>query len=219
MRLGINMPYMHPNGSHPTVEDVRARAKLIEDVGFDGIGPQGIPRATQLRANHKVGLVFTELETRRRLRVNGVLTEADESGFRLSVAEAYPNCPKYIQRRHLAAVDAEQVAGNIARAVRGAEGDRVGRRRVGSDAVRHARQGANPTINRTAGRATGRGIAPNAWAAGSAGCGCRPSPRRRPGRRKCRADRHGPGARRARREPLPAVRRFRPRECPPCTAT
>ncbi len=37
MRLGINMPYMQPDGTHPTVEDVRARAKLIEDVGFDGI--------------------------------------------------------------------------------------------------------------------------------------------------------------------------------------
>ena len=37
MRLGINMPYMQPDGTHPTVDDVRARAKLIEDVGFDGI--------------------------------------------------------------------------------------------------------------------------------------------------------------------------------------
>jgi alkanesulfonate monooxygenase SsuD/methylene tetrahydromethanopterin reductase-like flavin-dependent oxidoreductase (luciferase family) len=37
MRLGINMPYMQPDGTHPTIEDVRARAKLIEDVGFDGI--------------------------------------------------------------------------------------------------------------------------------------------------------------------------------------
>lgn len=37
MRLGINMPYMQPDGTHPTIEHVRARAKLIEDVGFDGI--------------------------------------------------------------------------------------------------------------------------------------------------------------------------------------
>ena len=37
MRLGINMPYMQPDGTHPTLNDVRARAKLIEEVGFDGI--------------------------------------------------------------------------------------------------------------------------------------------------------------------------------------
>lgn len=37
MRLGINMPFMQPDGTHPTVDHVRARAKLIEDIGFDGI--------------------------------------------------------------------------------------------------------------------------------------------------------------------------------------
>ena len=37
MRLGINMPYMQPDGTHPTSADVVARAKLIEDAGFDGI--------------------------------------------------------------------------------------------------------------------------------------------------------------------------------------
>lgn len=37
MRLGINMPYMQPDGTHPTIADVRRRASLIEDIGFDGI--------------------------------------------------------------------------------------------------------------------------------------------------------------------------------------
>jgi len=37
MRLGMALPYQQPDGSAPSVTDVMARAKLIEDVGFDGI--------------------------------------------------------------------------------------------------------------------------------------------------------------------------------------
>lgn len=47
-----------------------------------------------------VGLLFIDLGNRRRLRVNGA---ARRDGDRLvvDVHEAYPNCPKYIQRRAL----------------------------------------------------------------------------------------------------------------------
>lgn len=44
-----------------------------------------------------VGLLAIDLPSRRRLRVNGVAM----TGGRISVREAYPNCPKYIQRRAL----------------------------------------------------------------------------------------------------------------------
>jgi alkanesulfonate monooxygenase SsuD/methylene tetrahydromethanopterin reductase-like flavin-dependent oxidoreductase (luciferase family) len=37
MRLGINLPYRRADGTAPTVHELMARAKLIEDLGFDGI--------------------------------------------------------------------------------------------------------------------------------------------------------------------------------------
>jgi hypothetical protein len=48
-----------------------------------------------------MGLLAIELATRRRLRVNGTLERVDQDGLVLAVREAYPNCPKYIQRRTL----------------------------------------------------------------------------------------------------------------------
>ena len=52
----------------------------------------------------RIGMLAIELATRRRLRVNGNLRRADDETLRLEVIEAYPNCPKYIQRRHIAQV-------------------------------------------------------------------------------------------------------------------
>ncbi len=48
-----------------------------------------------------VGMLFIELGSRRRYRVNGELQAITPGGLDVSVREAYPNCPKYIQRRHL----------------------------------------------------------------------------------------------------------------------
>jgi predicted pyridoxine 5'-phosphate oxidase superfamily flavin-nucleotide-binding protein len=58
-----------------------------------------------LRAGVPLGLLFIDLGSRRRYRVNGVLREIDEGGFEVAVREAFPNCPKYIQRRQLRALD------------------------------------------------------------------------------------------------------------------
>jgi uncharacterized protein len=38
---------------------------------------------------------------RRRVRINGVLTESDNAGLTLDVDQAYGNCPQYIQPRHI----------------------------------------------------------------------------------------------------------------------
>lgn len=37
MRLGINLPYRKADGGAPTAQEVMTRARLIEEVGFDGI--------------------------------------------------------------------------------------------------------------------------------------------------------------------------------------
>jgi predicted pyridoxine 5'-phosphate oxidase superfamily flavin-nucleotide-binding protein len=59
------------------------------------------PTWSNLRVGVDVGLLAIELGSRRRLRVNGVVRSLDGERVEVSVREAYPNCPKYIQRRHL----------------------------------------------------------------------------------------------------------------------
>jgi len=49
----------------------------------------------------QVGLLAIELNTRRRFRVNGRISRIDDSTYQMTVKQAYPNCPKYIQRRSL----------------------------------------------------------------------------------------------------------------------
>ncbi len=56
-----------------------------------------------IRKCPKVGMLFIELATRRRLRVNGIVSISDEN-IHVSVEQAYPNCPKYIQRREIEVV-------------------------------------------------------------------------------------------------------------------
>ena len=48
----------------------------------------------------KVGLLFIELSSRRRFRVNGSIRIENEN-LVVDVDQAYPNCPKYIQQRHV----------------------------------------------------------------------------------------------------------------------
>ena len=51
--------------------------------------------------NPQVGLLAIELDTRRRFRINGIIRKISQSSFVIEVEQAYPNCPKYIQRRSL----------------------------------------------------------------------------------------------------------------------
>lgn len=59
------------------------------------------PMWSNLRVGAEVGLLAIELATRRRLRINGVVRELDAHRIDVTVRQAYPNCPKYIQRRQL----------------------------------------------------------------------------------------------------------------------
>lgn len=65
---------------------------------------------SRLCAGSDVGLLAIEFGSRRRLRINGFVTELHDRRIEVSVREAYPNCPKYVQRRHLSeAHDARRV--------------------------------------------------------------------------------------------------------------
>ena len=75
------------------------------------------PLAVSLAGHAQVGALAIDLATRRRMRVNGPAAVV-ESGLRITVEQAYPNCPKYIQRREpveesavSASAGAEELAG------------------------------------------------------------------------------------------------------------
>ena len=61
--------------------------------------PQDIA-LTNLANTGQVGMLFIELATRRRIRINGTASHEGDL-LTVQVQEAYPNCPKYIQRRVL----------------------------------------------------------------------------------------------------------------------
>ncbi|PSL29257.1 pyridoxamine 5'-phosphate oxidase family protein [Dyadobacter jiangsuensis] len=86
------------------------------------------PQAVQLHTEHlvsaendifwsnvaghpSVGLLFIELATRRRLKVNGpVMFAPDGTGLQVHVQECFPLCPRYIQRREVAVTAATRQA-------------------------------------------------------------------------------------------------------------
>lgn len=69
-----------------------------------------------LKENPELGALVMDFSHRRRFRINGP-AEVDEAGIHLGVREAYGNCPKFIQRRVIHAmnpfeeVEAEQSSG------------------------------------------------------------------------------------------------------------
>lgn len=59
------------------------------------------PMWANLRRDSRIGVLFIEPASRRRYRINGRVAEPDADGLIVDVAEALPNCPKYITRRTL----------------------------------------------------------------------------------------------------------------------
>ena len=69
------------------------------------------PLASALAPGSAIGLLVIELATRRRVRINGVVLENDETGLTLSAGEVFGNCPKYIQARKVRAVASGRTVG------------------------------------------------------------------------------------------------------------
>ncbi len=70
------------------------------DLAHAGINEHD-PFWRNIQHNPRIGALFLELATRRRLRINGTVERPTDGKLELNVAECYPNCPKYIQRRHI----------------------------------------------------------------------------------------------------------------------
>lgn len=59
----------------------------------------GDPLADTLQVGSDIGFLGIELHTRRRNRVNGVVSAITPDGFEVQVGQTFGNCPKYIQAR------------------------------------------------------------------------------------------------------------------------
>lgn len=69
------------------------------------------------RVGSSVGLLGIELPTRRRNRLNGVITSVIGTSFEVSVRQSFGNCPQYIQARTMRLLDAgASVPGEVFRA-------------------------------------------------------------------------------------------------------
>ncbi|NEQ53771.1 MAG: flavin-nucleotide-binding protein [Leptolyngbya sp. SIO3F4] len=65
----------------------------------------GDPLANTLTDGIDIGFLGIELHTRRRNRVNGVVTEVNADKFKVAVQQSFGNCPKYIQARQFELVN------------------------------------------------------------------------------------------------------------------
>lgn len=73
------------------------------------LGEPAFPRL-KLQAGSAVGLLGIEPATRRRNRINGVVSSSDSTGLVVDVRQSFGNCPKYIQARSFFAVDTKASA-------------------------------------------------------------------------------------------------------------
>lgn len=82
-----------------------------------------------VRSSEPLGLLVIDFETRRRLRINGLVARTDESGLELRIREAFGNCPKYIQKR-LRSDNSRPANGAIGTVERGSSLDDARRRLI-----------------------------------------------------------------------------------------
>ncbi|HJU84574.1 MAG TPA: pyridoxamine 5'-phosphate oxidase family protein [Holophagaceae bacterium] len=85
------------------------------------------PLLTSHPVDRPAGALFLEPATRRRLRVNGRISESTPDELRLEVAEAFPNCPKFIRPRDLDGLRRRPPAPVEARRGSGVDGDLASR--------------------------------------------------------------------------------------------
>ena len=63
------------------------------------------PTTAGIAVGSDIALLGIDLATKRRNRANGTIVAKDEQGFTIHVEQSFGNCPKYIQRRSVAAAN------------------------------------------------------------------------------------------------------------------
>ncbi len=69
---------------------------------IDAIGDPSDPAEEGMKNGDPIGLLGIDLITRRRNRMNGIITRGAGDGFSVAVEHSYGNCPRYIQNRQFA---------------------------------------------------------------------------------------------------------------------
>lgn len=82
--------FMHAPNNREVRIDLRETKTLLGDTVLEN-----------LKRCPNVGTLLIELDTRRRLKINGRVSEISKSEMTISVLESFPLCPKYIQRRRV----------------------------------------------------------------------------------------------------------------------
>lgn len=72
-----------------------------QTVEIDATPVPSDPLHQNLHSNHAIGLLVIDLTTRRRLRLNGKAEVQQGENIKIQIRQAFFNCPKYIQVRHL----------------------------------------------------------------------------------------------------------------------
>jgi predicted pyridoxine 5'-phosphate oxidase superfamily flavin-nucleotide-binding protein len=94
-------------------------------VRIDAAPAPGDPLSENLATSPDVGLLAIDLVTRRRYRVNGRAEIEPSRAIRVAVAQAFGNCPKYIQRREPVSVEQASVAAPATRRLELDAADRI----------------------------------------------------------------------------------------------
>jgi uncharacterized protein len=85
------------------VRVIDERTALIDAVAVPGdpLAPLLTGDVNNLSARFELGILAIELETRRRMRLNGTAEMTAEGALLVRAHEVYANCPKYIQAREI----------------------------------------------------------------------------------------------------------------------
>jgi uncharacterized protein len=68
---------------------------------IDTLPAPGDPANADIEPGRQVGVIGIDFATRRRNRVNGIVSSRDGTGFTVAVRQSFGNCAQYIQRRTL----------------------------------------------------------------------------------------------------------------------
>lgn len=93
-RLWSSLLFGRPGFLEPAADRGSLRIRLDAEL----LDPRD-PLWNNIAASAQVGMLFIELATRRRIRINGRVAAATPDFLTIQVEESFANCPKYIQRR------------------------------------------------------------------------------------------------------------------------
>jgi predicted pyridoxine 5'-phosphate oxidase superfamily flavin-nucleotide-binding protein len=89
----------HPIATILTGEPGFVRSPQPTELSIRALPAPDDPAERFITAGRPIGLLGLEFPTRRRNRANGLITQRDDHGFSIEVAQSFGNCAKYIQAR------------------------------------------------------------------------------------------------------------------------